>query len=103
VPWLVGSAPAVYGCGWFLVPVLSGWSGWPTPVHGFGVRERHDEASLVRNGLGRPLWVARGSRGVDGVHTSLGRVAQKEGVYCQVRAHDFLVPVPEKGQTQAAL
>jgi hypothetical protein len=34
--------------------------GWPTPVHGFAVRERHDEASLVRNGLGRPLLVARG-------------------------------------------
>ncbi|MDQ0691316.1 hypothetical protein QF047_002276 [Arthrobacter sp. W4I7] len=37
--------------------------GWPTPVHGFAVRERHDEASLVRNGLGRPLLAARGRRG----------------------------------------
>jgi hypothetical protein len=54
--------------------------GWPTPVHGFGVRERHDEASVVWNGHGKDafgcaaeswLCVCPAKGRVDSVHSDV--------------------------------
>src|SRR5687767_508506 len=109
VPWLVGAPPAVGGVLRFLFPVLSGWRAYPTPIHGFEVRERHDEISLARSGHARSLLIAPGSRcgefvlpnEVWTVSTpfSLSRAAWGS-VHCQAPVHAFLVPVPENGQTE---
>ena len=74
--------------------------GWPTTVHGFGVRERHDETLRRVEVLeGR---FARGSCGrgfvLPGeVWTAFAAISalldwQLGGIQCQVRVHEFLAP-----------
>jgi hypothetical protein len=49
-----GSSACCGGVSWFLVPVLSGGPGWPTPIHGPGLRAQHDVGTLV----GTSSWIA---------------------------------------------
>jgi hypothetical protein len=110
VPWLVGSPPLFMGAGGSSFRFCRVGLGWPTPVHGFAVRERHDEASLVRNGLGRPLLVVQGSRGRVSVRprevwtvstaTSSSRSGRRGRVHCQVQGYEFIPAVSEKKETE---
>jgi hypothetical protein len=98
-------------CLWVRVIPRSGFCrvglGWSTPVYGFGVRERHDEAS----GAGRSRKAASGcgSRGrvfvpprkVWTVSTGTPSWSGRRGrAHCQVQGYELIPALSEKKETE---